>query len=522
MLGYFKAHRICISQRHYFCRRPRAPRPQYVGKLRLCVPSRRLLTLIQALIVKKFVDHLPASYIFGAGKQNNSFSSGRPDQPADPTTGQQRGSSCPTQQYRSTFCLHPEVSTSNSSVVVLHNTTTRPLLSGDLTLGKHRVSALGRTAATHVLSCILLAITSSSIPVLIISSLWLYFTGSLIFDVAHYFLHKFSKSRYWILRRIGYLHEVHHLYFNRKLKFNNRYLWQNMFCELPLELSCQLFGTWLGYLAAQALSLTGPGLLTRELFHLVLMFEVIRSVVVAVLEGRDSNHQTYSTVVRKDPHSFLVGPEYHAMHHVNPSAYISSSFRIFDWVLGTSYTLRSRRVTLAGITGTFGQAMKRELQTKESVNCVQELSIHENHENIAETLAKTDILIISHENGSCESTVKTIELFKNHYRSRPGHSLLMPEVWCIGNQNEIQYSSSAGTAFTPHARMYHNDKDIIYRHIVLSTSISNLHNAFLRPNFATKVTLWWIRRGARYVPVTNPVSAFLGYLNFFYGGNKVD
>jgi hypothetical protein len=77
--------------------------------------------------------------------------------------------------------------------------------------------------------------------------------------------------------------------------------------------------------------------------------------------------------------------------------------------------------------------MKRELQTKESMNSVQELSIHENHENIADTLTKTDILIISHENRSCESTVKMIELFKELSKMRLEHLLLMPEVWYIDN-----------------------------------------------------------------------------------------
>jgi hypothetical protein len=403
-----------------------------------------------------------------------------------------------------------QTSTLNSSAIILHNTTT-----GAKEPVKWESTAWIKTAVVHVLSPIVLVFSSSSIPVLIISFLWLYFTGSLFFDIAHYFLHKFSKSRYWVLRRIGYFHEVHHLYFNRRLKFNDRYLWQNMLCELPLELSCQLFGTWLGYLAAQVLTLTGPGLLSQDLFHIVLVFEIIRSFVVAILEGHDSNHQSYSTVVPKDPHSFLVGPEYHALHHVDPSAYISSSFRVFDWFLGTSYTLRSRRVAMAGLSGAFGKAMKRELESKESVNCIQELPIHGDEEKMVETLSNTDIMIISPGDGSCESTLKIIELFKQHYKARPGHSLLLPEVWYINSLNEIP--SSSERAFARQAKKYYDAEDIIYRHIIVSKPTLYFGKAFLGPDFAAKAALWWIRRGARYIHVVNPGSALWGYFKFFYG-----
>lgn len=352
----------------------------------------------------------------------------------------------------------------------------------------------------------------SSIAVLVFSFIWLYFTGSLFFDVAHYFLHKFSKSRYWIIRRIGYLHEVHHLYFNRRLKFNDRYLWQNMICELPLELSCQLFGTWMGYLAAQTFSLTGSNLLSQELFHLVLSFEVIRSLVVAILEGRDSNHQSYSAVVPKDPNSFLVGPEYHALHHVDPSAYISSSFRVFDWFLGTSYTLRSRRITMVGLSRDFREAMAKELQSKESVNCIREVSYDADHEKVIASLANTDVVIIGSEGASCETTVKIIELFKQHYKARPG-TLLLPELWYIDSQTTRPFSPSGEISFNDRSRMYYEAEDILYRHVALS----GFPSKSLGPDSAAKVMLWWIRRGARYIPITNPGLALWLYFNFFYG-----
>jgi sterol desaturase/sphingolipid hydroxylase (fatty acid hydroxylase superfamily) len=356
----------------------------------------------------------------------------------------------------------------------------------------------------HLVPPMLTTFTTSSIPVLIVSTLYLYVTGSLFFDIVHYTLHQLSKSRSKLLRCIGYIHEVHHLYFNRRLKFNNRYLWQNMFCELPLELSCQLFGTWLGYLAL-------PGLVSQELLNLMMVFEVLRSFVVAILQGRDSNHQTYETVMPKDPHSFLVGPEYHAMHHVDPSAYVSSSFRVFDWIFGTSYTLRSRRIMMSGLEGGFGQAIKKELELRESVNCVQELNIFGEGQKMIEILTNTDILIIGNE--ECISAIETIELFKQHYKPRSGNCLLLPEVWYVSSETP---DSSSSASFIPHARKYYDEERFIYKQIVLSNSTSGLWRA-LGSEWMAKVAMWWIRRGARFSPATNPASALREYLRFFYG-----
>lgn len=251
-----------------------------------------------------------------------------------------------------------------------------------------------------------------------------------------------------------------------------------MCCELPLELSFQLFGTWLGYLAAQALALTGPGLLSRELFHVVLAFEVIRSLVVAVMEGHDSNHQAYSIVVPRDPHTFLVGPEYHAMHHVNTSAYITSSFKVFDWFLGTAYTLKSRRITTVGLSGTLGEAMQKEL-TQESLHSTHELSMDVNNEEFVETMTDTDVLIINYDvvkYQDCETVDIIIELFRKHNKPRPG-SLLLPEIWCICNRSGLNSEKSCFSR----ARTYHKDDDVVYRQIILPDFTSKLGTAVIRP-----------------------------------------
>ncbi|KAI6715424.1 integral membrane protein [Diplocarpon mali] len=399
-----------------------------------------------------------------------------------------------------------------------------------------------RGIAHRTLSFALVGLLGSPWWVVAISSLWLYFAGSFFFDVAHYALHKFSKSKYLILRQIGYLHEVHHLYFNRRLKFNNKYLIQNMVIELPLELSCQLFGTWLGYRVAQYAELTGPGMLSDEIYYLNVLFEIGRVFVVACLEGRDSNHKSYPAMVPKDPNSFTVGPQYHAMHHVDPSSYISSCFRVFDWLLGTSSSIRSRRITMTGASGAFGSALKHELLS-ESPSCIQELKYgtdwtYTSYSDTITALQNTDILILSHGSktepmaANCVSAISLIELFKQHYTPRPGYARLLPEVWYVGSEAEVHPSppgdkvmqayTASKRAFARHARKYYDDETVLYRHIVPAAFRSRMGWAIVGPRWAAKVAMWWIRRGARYVPVTYTGFAYLGYAKFLWVVGKAD
>jgi hypothetical protein len=348
-----------------------------------------------------------------------------------------------------------------------------------------------------------------------------------------------SKSRYRILRRVGYLHEVHHLYFNRRLKFNNKYRWQNMALELPLELGCQLCGTFLGYLVAHSLGLTGPGLLTRELLNLVMYFQVLRSLVVAILEGHDSNHKSYQNTIPKDPNTFLVGPEFHAMHHVDPSAYIGSSIRLFDWLIGTSYTLHGRRITMTGTSGAFASAMKKAIDT-ESVSCINELKFgldwtYDDYAGCISTLEKTDILILGHGSqtnspmeANCTSANALIALFKKHRVSRKG-DLLLPEIWYLGSELEVQPawgSTVAGKCaaskreFARSARKYYDDEEVMYRHIAVSPSASGIGRALLGPEWAASWAMWWIRRGARFVPTSCVGFTSWDYFKFLYWDEK--
>jgi hypothetical protein len=347
----------------------------------------------------------------------------------------------------------------------------------------------------------------------------------LFFDIIHYLFHQCSKSNHTLLRRLGYLHQIHHLYFNRNLKFNPKYHWLNIWVELPLELSCQLLGSYLSWLLL-------PRLISKNTLLLVLAAEIFRVMVVAFLDGQDSNHKNYPAVP-KDPLFFLVGPQYHALHHINPSAYISSTFRLFDWVFGTACSLESRRVTITGASGAFGSAMKQQLK-QENVSCVQELKFGMDwtHSDTISVLASTDILILAHGSRgkdavqvNCESTIALIELFRRHHKPGTGHNkMLLPEIWYVGSEAELHpcfsekmrlYAKSK-RAFLPYARALYDDQDILYRHIVPAAFQSPMGNAIVSSEWAAKVALWWIRRGARYTPVTYTGIAYLNYFKFVY------
>lgn len=288
------------------------------------------------------------------------------------------------------------------------------------------------------------------------------------------------------------------------------------------------------------IAILGSDTVSEHVLHGVLAIEVAKVVVVAMLSGRDSNHKTYTTVP-KDPHRFIVGPEYHALHHVDPAAYMGSTFYLFDWLFGTAYTLKSRRITLTGASGAFGKAMLKELQN-ESVACIQQLKYgvdwtYNNYDGVISTLVNTDVLILAHGSkeqhaleANCESAVQLISLFKKYRKSDPSQTDLLPEIWYVGSEIELHPSfgiqnlqaySSSKRAFLPYARKLYDDDSILYRHIVPAAFQSTMGSAILSAEWAAQIAMWWIRRGARFIPVTYTGIAYLHYIKFMFFTKKL-
>lgn len=353
-----------------------------------------------------------------------------------------------------------------------------------------------------------------------------YLVGSIFFDLVHWLAHRSHRSRFRLFRLLGQAHTAHHRYFDRNLKFNNKFIYDNLVSHMPLEFFCQAIGSALSWLCCAVLYGQSVQVLT-----IVLVVEITRTLIVAWNLGHDSNHLAY-TKLPKDTYSVIVGPQYHALHHVDPQNYFGSMVRLVDWVLGTASTLRGRRVTMTGSSGALGQALCKQLDGE--VSSIKRLRYgrhwsYDDYTGIESVLAATDILVLAHGSkandafqANCESAANLIELFKRvRTQSKPE---LKPEVWYVGSEAELHGSwvdsmkgyTDSKRAFAKFARGFYDDEDIIYRHIVPAAFKSDMGPAIVSADWAAKVALWWIRRGAMYVPVTYTGFAFVNYLRFMY------
>ncbi|KAJ5855534.1 uncharacterized protein N7529_009478 [Penicillium soppii] len=318
------------------------------------------------------------------------------------------------------------------------------------------------------------------------------------------------------------------------MRFDNKYLHQNLFQALPLELGLQVFGSILGYIVVVLVMSNRQTWITQSHLWCLTGIQILKTIVVIITGGHDSNHLTYQTVP-KDPNWIFVGPEFHSLHHVYPDRYIGSFIKLFDWIWGTAYTFRGKRFVITGASGAFGQAMITELEC-EGVQSIHKLEFgyewdHHDYEKALPTLSTCDVLIMAHGTESsdgvkfnCDSSAQLVQLFKQHRKNKRSNPTL-PEVWYIGSEIEFRPSwgnkelepySESKRRFLPYARSFFDDPDILYRHIVSSSFPSSIGYALFSGRWAAKTTMWWIRRGARYIPVTHTGVAFFHFYKFIY------
>ncbi|CAG8909833.1 unnamed protein product [Penicillium egyptiacum] len=371
----------------------------------------------------------------------------------------------------------------------------------------------------------------------LLSLFYLLCIGSVFFDVIHHMLHRCNKSSHPLFQRLARAHHFHHLYFTRHMNFDERYLRQNQLQALPLELAAQIVGSALGYIFASFVTPNGLVWCIRNHLWFTIGFQILRTSFVILTSGRDSNHLIYKTAP-KDRNWILVGPEFHALHHVYPDRYISSFIKVFDWIWGTAYSFRRKRFTVTEGSGAFIQAIITDLERKEGVACISKLKFgtdwdHHHFEKVIAVLSNSDVLILAHGchgedavGSNCDSATQLIKLFKQYRATNPACPTL-PEVWYVGSEIEFHSSwtnvrlqgcsQSKRRTFLPHARSFFDDPDIIYRHIVLPSFPSSMVTAGLSADWAARCAMWWIRRGARYIPVTYTGIACLDYFKFMYG-----
>jgi hypothetical protein len=156
---------------------------------------------------------------------------------------------------------------------------------------------------------------------------------------------------------------------------------------------------------------------------------------------------------------------------------------------------------------------------------------HHDVSGVSHFLEKSDILILAHGtkgrdamDANCKSTMRLIELFlRRKAIDNTRQAKTVPEIWYVGSEIEIhpawgnpemQRYSASKRAFLPYARALYDDPRVIYRHIVPAAFESPMGKAIVSPDWAAHVALWWIRRGAYYVPVTYTGLAFLNFFKF--------
>ncbi|EXF78922.1 integral membrane protein [Colletotrichum fioriniae PJ7] len=378
------------------------------------------------------------------------------------------------------------------------------------------------------------SLLGSDLPLRITLCVLHFVFGSIFFDIVHWLAHKSHRSRFRVLRLLAKAHSIHHQYFDRNLRFHERFRHRNIVRHLSLEVSCQMIGSTMSWLLSP-LFMRKASLSQFHDLVAILFVQAGRAAVVAWNSGNDSNHIPYPRLP-KDPSTFFVGPEYHALHHIEPLAYFGSMVRLLDWFLGTGVSLRGRRVTMTGSRGALGQALMKQLHLQ-GVRCIHTPKFgvdwtYDDYSYFESILADTDILVLAHgsknndnpHEANCKSAVTVIDLFKKLCERRKLG--LLPEVWYIGSEAELHgawtkdmedYTQSK-RAFVPHARRYYGDEFFNYRHIVPAAFTSRMGSGFMSADSAAKVALWWIRTGARYVPVTYTGFAYLNFFRFRLGG----
>ncbi|KAJ5047782.1 sterol desaturase/short chain dehydrogenase [Bipolaris maydis] len=358
-------------------------------------------------------------------------------------------------------------------------------------------------------------------------------SGSLVFDLIHVLAHRSQRSRFPVLRFLAQAHSFHHKYFGRDLKFNDGFRVQNLVWHVPLELLCHLAGSALSWLLVKLISSDTVTLSELDLAF-VWALQIGQACLIVCRWGHDSNHVPYKQLPM-DPYFFFVGPQYHAMHHIAPDSNFGSMIRLVDWIFGTVGTLRGRRVAMTGSRGALGQALTQQLSLAQ-VKRIKPLRFGiewrlDEFSELDPVLAETDILILAHgtkENSyalqsNCTSVRTIIDRFQACYTSSGVRPL--PEVWYIGSEAELHGSWSktdeaytkSKRAFVPFARSYYNKKKFLYRHIVPSAFASPMGSGLVSADWCSRVVLWWISRGARYVPVTYTGLAYVNYFSFVFG-----
>lgn len=346
-----------------------------------------------------------------------------------------------------------------------------------------------------------------------------YFIGTIVFDLVHYMFHCFLESNNKLLKAIGHLHLSHHRFYTSSLTVQSEWTIKNLVQHVCMEYSVHMIAI---FSCAIFFNVTA--------IILAALFETSIFVGVCYCRGRDAHHKVYD-VLPAYRGGLFVSAEYHAMHHLHPTRFFSSSIKLLDYVLGSACYLKGKHIVMTGASGALGSHMKRMLEQEGAIiTCIKYKVDYDynDYERLTEKLAKADILFLCHgskfenaEQANCDSFVAMIELFKKV--GKPSKEPL--EIWGVGSEIEchpcfgikkIKVYAHSKRNYAKFARHYYRDKNIQYRHLVHSAFISPMGPGLMTASFAARMTLFFIKRGFKYIPVTYTGFAFLNYFRFLF------
>lgn len=267
--------------------------------------------------------------------------------------------------------------------------------------------------------------------------------GTVLFDVVHTVAHVLPRKA-----MLSRWHHYHHKFQGANLKILGQFEAENLTNHLVPE--------WLTSLvpaAVVAASATPLGWVQLT----ALTFLVVRSIVFVVagliMKGRDSNHVELDKV-QVCKNWVLVGPHYHALHHVFPGQYMSSFVKLLDYILGTAAApLAGRKFVLTGAGGALGGAFEKRLRAEGATvhtlkhgkdyardgEALDHFAYHAVDPALDALLGACDVLLLCHGvksddmaecvKGNCTSHLALIERYlRCREAARKPNDVMFPEV----------------------------------------------------------------------------------------------
>jgi len=351
----------------------------------------------------------------------------------------------------------------------------------------------------------------------VLEALLTFAVSTFIFDSVHWMLHRWTKSRFRVLRVFASWHHVHHRFLDGKMQVHTDLAALNFWAHLVPEFLTSAAGTAVFYLFFHWIPVTA-----------VMALHVWNFGMNIYTEGMDGNHMSMDRVSARQ-NIVKVNAAYHAMHHITPENYYSSYLNLFDLLFGRSTTIRHRRFLITGASGAFGSAIAARI---EALGGVVETAKHGadfapgDVERIRPRLEKADVLVLAHGAkgpAAWDANYVTFTELSDLFIAIGRDRLVPPEIWAVGSEAELhgdlgqpelkEYAASK-RAFARRAVGYYRSADVLYRHIVPSAFTSAMGPGPMSADTAAGIALFFIRRGFRYVPVTLTTLALWNYVRF--------